>query len=155
MRLFGLCAVEFHLPNLHVPPRALPTKPMWPSTHLSHQTGKHPQHGASLNIHLQLQFPAPFPFVTPGNFLDLCPQRSIYKSISYIYTSISRYMYLGSFHFVVVCSGGGISRDSNLVNSMVCLGSRTWDIRFCWRSSRRSSMSQGSTAGAAAAQYLE
>lgn len=64
-------------------------------------------------------------------------------------------LYLGSFHFVVVCSGGGISRDSNLVNSMVCLGSRTWDIRFCWRSSRRSSMSQGPTAGAAAAQYLE
>lgn len=71
LRVLGPCGVEFHLPNLHVSPKAFSTKPTWPSKHLHHQIGKHPQHGSSFGIHLQLQFPASSPFVTPGNFLDL------------------------------------------------------------------------------------
>lgn len=83
------------------------------------------------------------------------PQISIYEDMRYIYTSISRICIWVVFTNWVVCSDGRISRGSSLVNRMVCHGSRTQDIRFCWRSPRRLSTAQGTAAVAAVAQCLE
>lgn len=72
---------SFLSPYLHGPPRHCLPSSRGQSKHLGYQIGKYSPHGSSFSICLQLPFPAPFPFVTPGNFLDrsehhrqsLCP----------------------------------------------------------------------------------